>query len=322
MVDTLLQDKISDYLDALTLQKEPNNLYDPIDYIMSLGGKRLRPYLLVLSAKSFGTKEEDVLPQAAAIELFHNFTLIHDDIMDHAPLRRGKDTVHHKWNSNIAILSGDAMFVKAYEQLVDLKDATYLAEAIRIFNDTALKVCEGQQYDMDYETQSSVQVNEYLQMIRLKTAELLGGAMRLGALIGGGDKEHQDSFYDFAINIGIAFQLMDDLLDVYAEKAKFGKQVGGDIIENKKTFLYLKLESLLEDEDKALWEKWKGCNNNIEKVEGVKKLYDKYNIKSICEEEIKKYYEKGIACSKSWTVDREAKHLILDFAEQLNRREF
>lgn len=321
MIETEYQKEITSYLDQLTLSKSPKNLYDPIDYIMSLGGKRLRPYLLLLSAKSFGADIKEVLPQAAAIELFHNFTLIHDDIMDHAPLRRGQETVHHKWNENIGILSGDAMFVKAYEQLVKLKDVRYLPKVVEIFNTTALKVCEGQQYDMDFETLEDVSIQDYLLMIRLKTAELLGGAMQLGALVGGADEKHQQLFYDFAIYIGIAFQLMDDLLDVYADQAKFGKQVGGDIIENKKTYLYLKLAEVISEEDVKEWDQLKVDSNNERKVKGVKALYNKYNIDKACKELIEQYYLKGLDCAQQWKIPSKEKELILNFAGQLKQRD-
>ena len=223
----------------------PKELYEPIAYIMSLGGKRLRPVLVFIATDMFDGDAAKALHPALAIELFHNFTLVHDDLMDKAPLRRNQPTVHEKWNNNIAILSGDAMMVRAYQELC-LADPSMLPQLLEIFSDTAVKVCEGQQYDMNYESMTKVSIQQYIKMIELKTAVLLGGALKIGAVIGGAREEDAQRLYDFGKHIGIAFQLQDDILDVYADAAKFGKQKGGDIIANKKTYLLLKAIEMAE----------------------------------------------------------------------------
>lgn len=314
-------DLIEQGIKGIDYPKQPGNLYAPIEYIMGLGGKRLRPYLLMLSAQGFGKPMQDVVSQAVAIEVFHNFTLVHDDIMDHAPLRRGNTTVHEKWDQNIAILSGDTMMVKSYQLLMDGVESQLLPAVFETFNDTAVKVCEGQQMDMDFETTAKVSVEEYLKMIRLKTAELLGGAMKIGAILAEAPKEEQEAIYSFAINTGVAFQLMDDLLDVYADQAKFGKQVGGDIIENKKTYLFLQLEKKVNQEDLKIWEELKTSENAEQKVNGVKELYSKYQIKSDTEKLIEDYYRKGLNDLETVSISNEAKQAIAAFADKLAVRE-
>lgn len=305
----------------LNLPTSPSNLYKPVDYIMNLGGKRLRPYLLMIAAKGYGVSFEKSVNQALAIEIFHNFTLVHDDIMDHAPLRRGNETVHKKWSTNIAILSGDVMMVKAYEYLIKEIDPSKVISCLEVFNDTALKVCEGQQYDEDFEVQETVHIEEYIQMIRLKTAELLGGAMKIGSILGGADEKNQNLIYDFAINIGIAFQLMDDLLDVYADQAKFGKQVGGDIIEDKKTYLFLKLEEKISPSDLVKWDEFRVETDNVIKVEKVKELYDQYAIASDTKMLIKDYYRAGIKALNELIIPEEIKAELQTFADKLMVRE-
>lgn len=319
MQETL--DLIEKTIEGLRIPSQPSNLYDPIRYIMSLGGKRLRPYLLLLTTKAFGGDEKKAVNQAIAIEIFHNFTLVHDDIMDHAPLRRGNETVHKKWSTNIAILSGDAMTVKAYEYLIENLDAKYCIDVLKVFNDTALKVCEGQQYDEDFEVQDIVSIDEYIHMIRLKTAELLGGAMQIGSILADASKEDQERIYEFAINIGIAFQLMDDLLDVYADQAKFGKQVGGDIIENKKTYLYLKLEEKISKEDLGSWNYLKSESDNFIKVEKVTSLYDQYGIAYDTKQLIRDYYRKGMTYLDQLSIEPSAKEEMIAFADKLMVRE-
>ena len=225
--------------------KEPRNLYEPIDYILQLGGKRLRPVLTLIAADLFGGDYRKALPAAAAVEVFHNFSLVHDDIMDNASLRRGKATVHQKWNSNIAILSGDAMLISAYCLLENYPPDTFVALA-KLFSKTALEVCEGQQWDMDFETQAQVSIPQYLQMIRYKTAVLVGAALQMGAIIAGASIENQRLIYDFGVTIGLAFQLQDDYLDTFGDE-DFGKKIGGDILENKKTILYLKALALADE---------------------------------------------------------------------------
>lgn len=317
----VLFEEIEKGLSSIKYPESPANLYDPIEYILSLGGKRLRPYLLMLVAEGYNSSSEQSLNPALAIEIFHNFTLVHDDIMDNAPLRRGNETVHEKWDQNVAILSGDTMMVQAYQYLIKNVPADKLHEVLEIFNTTAVKVCEGQQLDMDFETRTEVSVDEYIHMIRYKTAELLGGAMRIGAVLGTASEEQKDLIYQFAIEIGVAFQLMDDLLDVYADQAKFGKQVGGDIIENKKTFLYLHLEKLISKEDHLIWDQLKKEEDQVKKVKEVTALYEKYGIRQLTETAIEDYYKQGLSTWEKLEMTKDAKVALKDFADKLNSRE-
>ncbi|RIW16979.1 polyprenyl synthetase family protein [Algoriphagus lacus] len=288
--------KLEEHITSHSFGKSPQELYDPITYIMSLGGKRIRPLLSLLAYGLYGKNPEEILNQASAVEVFHNFTLMHDDIMDQAPLRRGKATVHEKWNANIAILSGDVMLVRAYDLLLGT-NPSLLPEVIRLFNKTASEVCEGQQFDMNFENFETVHEDEYLNMIRLKTAVLLGFALQLGALLAGAEKEDAQKLYDFGVNIGVGFQLKDDLLDVFADQAKFGKQVGGDIISNKKTFLLIKALELAKGKDAEQLNYWLSLKefDKEEKVTAVKGLYEKLGIKSLTEAKMKSYFDNGFA---------------------------
>lgn len=286
--------KLEHHITSHNFGESPQELYEPITYIMSLGGKRIRPLLSLLAYGIYGKNPEDILSQASAVEVFHNFTLMHDDIMDNAPLRRGKATVHEKWNSNIAILSGDVMLVRAYDLLLGT-EPDLLPEVIRLFNQTAAEVCEGQQLDMNFETYETVYEEQYLNMIRLKTAVLLGFALQLGAILAGAEKEDAQKLYDFGVNIGVGFQLKDDLLDVYADKAKFGKQVGGDIISNKKTFLLLKALELSKGSDAEELNHWLSLQDfdKEEKVNAVKGIYEKLGIKALTEAKMQNYFDAG-----------------------------
>jgi len=286
-----LLDKLETFLKTQNFGESPKELYEPIDYILSLGGKRVRPLLSLLAYGMYQSGPEKILSQASAIEVFHNFTLMHDDIMDQAPLRRGQDTVHEKWNANIAILSGDVMLVRAYDLLLNT-DPALLPEIIKLFNTTAAEVCEGQQFDMNFESLSVVKEQEYLNMIRLKTAVLLGCALKIGAILGGAGETESNKLYEIGVNIGIGFQLKDDLLDVYADQAKFGKQVGGDIISNKKTFLLIKALELAEGEDSEKLEYWLSQTefDKEEKVESVKAIYEKLGIKNLTEAKMDRYF--------------------------------
>lgn len=236
------------YLQQQDNHQEPLGLYEPIRYIMQLGGKRLRPILVLMAADAYGVKPEKALPAALAIEVFHNFTLIHDDIMDAAPLRRGKPTVHKKWNLNTGILAGDAMLIQAYQQFENY-DPTLCKPLLQLFSKTALEVCEGQQYDVEFEDREDVKISEYLHMIEYKTAVLVAAALQMGALIAGAEEEDQQHIYHFGLHLGIAFQLQDDYLDTFGDEASFGKKIGGDIAENKKTYLYLKSLELATEQD-------------------------------------------------------------------------
>ncbi len=300
---------------------ELKNLYEPIKYILSLGGKRLRPTLTLMATEAFDGNINDAVFPAIGIEVFHNFTLMHDDIMDEAPRRRNKETVHKKWNQNSAILSGDAMLVLAYEQIAKCP-LNVLPQALNLFNKIAVKVCEGQQLDMDYEQNNNVSINQYIEMIRLKTAVLVGGALQLGALIANAPEKDCRNIYDFGQNLGIAFQLMDDILDVYGDTAKFGKQQGGDIKANKKTFLLLTLTEQAEERDKnKLNEIMAPTYFSDNKVNDVIDLYNKYNIKKLAEDEMEKYYQRSLQNIKALKISDEKKQIFLSFAKQIMVRE-
>ena len=291
------------YLEDYKSIREPKNLYEPIEYILNLGGKRLRPVLTLMTTDCFEGDTNSALDAALAVEVFHNFSLIHDDIMDAAPLRRGHQTVHEKWDLNTGILSGDAMLIMAYQLFENYPPDVFQNLAI-LFSKTALEVCEGQQYDIDFETRHDVSIVEYLKMIEYKTAVLVGAAMKMGAIIAGASEEDQNRSYEFGRNPGIAFQLQDDLLDLYADKNKFGKNIGGDIISNKKTFLYLKSLSIANDNQRNnLLTHY--LNNDLrtnEKVESVKSIFDELNIYDITKEFISSYHNKAISCLNSVTV--------------------
>jgi geranylgeranyl diphosphate synthase type II len=276
--------------------RQPASLYQPIRYIMSLGGKRMRPMLTCLGYAAFKRDVARVIPFAVATEAFHNFTLMHDDIMDNAPLRRGKATVHEKWNVNTAILSGDVMLVRVYDLFLQL-EGRQLKQVLQMFNICAAEVCEGQQWDMEFETRKTVSEKEYLNMIRLKTAVLLGFSLELGAVLAGASAKDRALLKSFGVNLGIGFQLMDDLMDVYADQKKFGKQVGGDIIANKKTFLLINALALARGADKTALLKWLRATRfkPAEKVKAVTALYNKLGIPQKVERKIAAYFKKAFA---------------------------
>ncbi len=315
--------KLEEHIGSHSFGTSPVELYDPITYIMSLGGKRIRPLLSLLAYGMYGKNPTEILSQSTAIEVFHNFTLMHDDIMDQAPLRRGKPTVHEKWNANIAILSGDVMLVRAYDLLLPTPSAL-LPEVIRLFNKTAAEVCEGQQLDMNFEGYETVAEEDYIHMIRLKTAVLLGLALQLGALLAGASKEDVQRIYDFGVNIGVGFQLQDDLLDVYADQAKFGKQVGGDIISNKKTFLLIKALELAKGKEKEELQYWLGLSqfDKGEKVAAVKGIYEQLGIRSLTEKKMQSYFEKGFQQLDALQIKDSAYYAaLLGVTQELMHRE-
>lgn len=299
--------------------RQPKSLYEPIRYIMALGGKRLRPLLTVLSYSLYKKDTDSIIKYATAVEAFHNFTLLHDDIMDKAPLRRGKPTVHEKWNVNTAILSGDVMLVKVYDMFLDLEEAK-LKEVLRIFNQCAAEVCEGQQWDMEFESKSKVTEAQYIEMIRLKTAVLLGFALELGALLAGASADDRNSLREFGTNIGIGFQLKDDLLDVYADQKKFGKQVGGDIIANKKTFLLIKAIEKSRGKDKAELLRWLAAKkfDKRKKVKAITEIYDRNNIAQLTEQRINDYFDKGFQSLETLSTDQS---ILRHFAQELIKRQ-
>lgn len=305
-----------------TFGKQPASLYEPIRYIMALGGKRLRPILALLSYSLYKDDAKSIVQYAAAIEVFHNFTLMHDDIMDNAPLRRGNVTVHEKWNMSTAILSGDVMQVKVYDMLLSLP-ADKLKEVITFFNKCATEVCEGQQWDMEFETTKSVTEAQYITMIRQKTAVLLGFSLEMGAILGEASLEDRKLLREFGTNIGIGFQLKDDLLDAYADPKKFGKQVGGDIIANKKTYLLIKaLEKAQGKTKKALQTELTVTKfNKAKKVQAVKDIYDQLNIPALAEKKINSYFDKGFASLEKLNVDASKKASLIAFAKDLISRQ-
>ncbi|MFA6277250.1 MAG: polyprenyl synthetase family protein [Pedobacter sp.] len=315
---TQLQELIEKAIPQIEYPKHPANLYEPIRYIMSLGGKRIRPVMVLMATELFTTEVTKALDVALAIETFHNFTLVHDDIMDNAPLRRGRQTVHEKWGNNNAILSGDVMMVESNKHLSKV-DINVLKPVLDTFNATAQGVCEGQQLDMEFEQRSDVSITEYLEMIRLKTAVLLGGAMKLGAIVGGASSADAELLYNFGENLGVAFQLQDDILDVYGNPEKFGKQVGGDIIANKKTFLHLKTLSLANEQEKE--NLISITDNKTDKISAVKQLYDKYEIKELAIVEMNKYLAEANFALDSLPVPDERKANFRELVQQILDRE-
>lgn len=317
-------EQINRKLERHKFGEQPAELYEPIRYIMNLGGKRLRPLLALLAYQLYRDDEslDTILEPALAVEVFHNFTLMHDDIMDQAPLRRGKPTVHKKWNENIAILSGDVMMVKAYDLLLGI-DPKILPDVLRAFNRCAAEVCEGQQWDMNYENRSRVAEEEYLHMIRQKTAVLLGFSLQLGGMLANASAEDCQLLYDFGVNIGISFQLKDDLLDVYADQAKFGKRVGGDIIVNKKTFLLIKALEKANTEQRNELETWlnKEEFDKEAKVSAVKALYNALEIKQLTEQKMNEFFEQGLQKLEQINGNPDKKEILRQFAEQLMERE-
>lgn len=317
-----LRDDINRAIESWDLDGQPEELYAPIRYIMSLGGKRIRPVLLLAACEMFGEEYRQAMPAALAVEVFHNFTLVHDDIMDLAPLRRGKETVHTRWNQNIAILSGDTMLSLSQDLLLDLEKAD-IRKILKVFNRTSIEVCEGQQYDMNFENRDDVSISAYLEMIKLKTAVLLGGCLQIGAIIGGASEGDHNKLYDFGINIGLAFQLRDDLLDVYGDSDKFGKQDSGDIVTNKKTYLYLKaLEKANDQDETSLRELYKTTPENPSgKIKAVKEIFNKYSIRNETEKMIDEYYSKAIRLLDEISVPEGNKSIIRSFAGKIAVRD-
>ncbi|MGB5376355.1 polyprenyl synthetase family protein [Muriicola sp.] len=315
------QEKFNAHLSSRVTEKEPLTLYKPMSYILALGGKRLRPFLTLLSTDLFGVNYKDAFFAAMAVEYFHNFSLIHDDIMDAAPLRRGKTTVHQKWDINTGILSGDAMLIEAY-RFLEPYSATVFKELTMLFSKTAMEVCEGQQYDVDFETREEVEITEYLKMIEYKTAVLVGASMKMGAIIAGADKAAQKNIYDYGLNLGIAFQLQDDYLDAYGDPKTFGKQVGGDIIENKKTYLYLKSIELGDPsqirELKDLFSIQPAKSEK--KVKRVKEIYEHCGASKATKEAIATYTAKAFSKLDTLTVVDKNKEVLHKFGEALMGR--
>ena len=279
----------------LNWEREPKGLYAPIAYTMAAGGKRVRPQLAMIACGIFGGKEEEVAPAAMALEVFHNFTLLHDDVMDKAEVRRGRPTVHIQWNENTAILSGDQMMIEAYKLLAEVPEDK-LPKVLRLFNKMATEICEGQQYDVDFESQDDVSIEAYLHMIRLKTSVLLATALQIGAYMAGADEQQQDALYQFGINVGLAFQIQDDILDVWGDPKTFGKAVGGDISCNKKTYVYLTAQQLADAELAEELHQWYGSvlDDNTDKIAAVKGLFEQLNVRAACEAVVEDYTQKAL----------------------------
>lgn len=305
----------------LNWNKAPQGLYEPIAYTLASGGKRLRPFLTVLGAEMFGATAEDALPAALAIEIFHNFTLLHDDVMDHAAVRRGRATVHVRWNENTAILSGDQMLIEAYKQL-SLLPAHKLPVVLRLFNKMGTEICEGQQYDVDFEACEEVSIDEYINMIRLKTSVLLGTALQIGALLGNASEAEAEALYRFGVNIGLAFQIQDDVLDVYGNPQTFGKAIGGDILEGKKTFVLLTALRLADEAQRCklhhlLQEKFMAPQ---EKIRQVTDIYTVLNVRKYCEDAMRFYTEAALANMEVIAGKEDKKQILKKLASDLLAR--
>lgn len=318
---TYYQEVISNHFTSIVVNKEPRNLYEPINYILSLGGKRIRPILTLMAAEIFDSTYEKALKAATAVEVFHNFSLVHDDIMDDAPLRRGNQTVHEKWDINTGILSGDAMLILAY-QYFESYEPKIFKDLAELFSKTALEVCEGQQFDVDFETRDDVSILEYLKMIEYKTAVLVGAALKMGAIVAETSKENADLIYDYGLNLGLAFQIQDDYLDAFGDPETFGKQVGGDIIENKKTFLYLKaIEFASHQEKEQLLHLFSiQPNDNSEKIDLVKQIFHSSGAATATQEAIKDYTFKAFKTLEKINISEDKKAILKAFGEGLMNR--
>jgi geranylgeranyl diphosphate synthase type II len=315
------QELISNYFSELHLTKEPKNLYEPIEYILSIGGKRMRPILTLMATDVFDVDCKKALAAATAIEVFHNFSLVHDDIMDDAPLRRGNETVHEKWNINTGILSGDAMLILAYQHFEEYEPKIF-RDLAKLFSKTALEVCEGQQYDVDFETREDVTIPEYLKMIEYKTAVLVAAAMKMGAIVAETTNENADLIYDFGLNLGLAFQLQDDYLDAFGDPETFGKQVGGDIIENKKTYLYLKAIAFSDENQKNQLMHLFSIqpSDNKDKITSVKEIFNVTGASNATQKAIQEYTLKAFETLEKMNISSDKKEILRVFGENLMNR--
>ncbi len=316
------QDIINHEISVIEFIREPKELYDPVNYVLSIGGKRIRPALVIMACSLFSEQITHAVKPALALEIFHNFTLLHDDMMDNSVLRRNKPTVHEKWNRNIAILSGDVMSIIAYKYLSDCPSGM-LPSILELFTETALQVCEGQQYDLNFETRNDISVNDYLKMIELKTAVLIAASLKMGAILGGASLADADLLYEFGKNLGIVFQLGDDMLDVYGSTDKFGKKIGMDIIANKKTFLILKAIEVADNETRNQLTELMSSNDfdPEEKISRVMNIFNQLGIKEITQEKSGEYYDHALKTLDMVSVDHESKSTLKEFAKMLIERE-
>lgn len=317
-----LQNEINAYIADIQIVHPPVELYNPIDYVMRMGGKRVRPVLMLLAYNLYKENLAEALPPATGVEIFHNYTLLHDDLMDKADMRRGKKTVHQVWDDNTAILSGDAMFVIA-NQYIAKTPLLYLKEILDLFNTTAIEVCEGQQYDVDFEKRNDVMAAEYLEMIRLKTAVLLACSLKMGAILGDASPKDAELLYDFGIHLGLAFQLKDDYLDVYGNPQVFGKNIGGDILCNKKTYMLIKALEEANEQQLAELNLWlnAAAPDPHEKIRSVTALYEQIGVKSICEAKMQEYYSKAIEFLNEVSVEDNSKNELRKLVHELMYRE-
>ena len=327
-----LYDKVNTYIESIDYPSQPEGLYAPIKYVLSLGGKRIRPVLMLMAYNLYRNDVDTIMPQAIGLETYHNFTLLHDDLMDKADMRRGNPTVHKRWNDNTAILSGDAMLICAYRLFTDKRGnnddnaqnglTQNLLAALQTFNDATLGVCDGQQYDIEFETRNDVSESEYMEMIRLKTSLLLACALKIGAQLAGASAEEANLLYDFGEKMGLAFQLQDDLLDVYGDPSVFGKKIGGDILCNKKTFMLIKALELSDTETHNTLQEWIDRTNYTpnEKIAAVTAIYDKVGIRQICESKIEALFADALRSLDRVKVDEAKKQPLREFAHNLLKR--
>lgn len=314
---------VNDYLVQLPYDRRPASLYEPIRYVLSMGGKRIRPVLMLLSYNLFKEDPETILMPACALETYHNYTLLHDDLMDNADLRRGHETVHKKWNANTAILSGDSMLVLAYQRMQQCS-SDKMAEVLALFTETALEIGDGQEYDMAFEHRDDVSEEEYIEMIRLKTSVLLACALKIGAILAGASKEDADNLYRFGEQIGLAFQLQDDFLDVYGDTRVFGKAIGGDITSNKKTFMLINALNHANEEQRRQLESWIGATefDRDEKVAAVTRLYNEIGIDRMAQDKIAYYFEQSRKYLQAVSVDDSRKAELAAYAQRMMNRQY
>lgn len=318
---TEIQEKVNAYIASLPYERKPKSLYDPIEYVLAAGGKRIRPSFVLMAYNLFHDDVDRILPVATALETYHNYTLLHDDLMDKADMRRGRPTVHKKWDDNTAILSGDTMLVLAYEHLAKC-DTKYLKPALDLFTETALEVSEGQQFDMEFETRNDVAEEEYIEMIRLKTSVLLACALKMGALVAGASDADANALYAFGEKVGLAFQLQDDLLDVYGDPKVFGKAIGGDITSNKKTFMLINAFNRADAETRAELERWTTATefDPAEKIAAVTEIYNRLGIDKLAEQRIKEYFEQSRQHLDELSVSDDRKAVLREYTERMMNR--
>lgn len=316
-----IQSKVNEFISQLTYDRKPESLYEPISYTLAAGGKRIRPVLMLLAYNIYKDDPESILMTASGLETYHNFTLLHDDLMDNADVRRGRPTVHKKWDANTAILSGDTMLSRAFQMVASCPDDK-LRQVIDCFTETTLEIDEGQQFDMDFENRQDVREEEYIEMIRLKTSVLLACALKIGAILGGASMEDQENLYNFGQNIGLAFQLQDDFLDVYGDEKVFGKAIGGDICNNKKTFMLINAQLLAEGTQADELRRWISVEqfDKTEKIQAVTRIYDELGIDKLVQKKMDEYYAEAEKNLQAISVSDEKKAELRRFAQMMMKR--